>query len=125
MSEMAKAARAAMKSKIRRLTSGEPKAKVDASTWSPPEMMNTEAKTGLHATNFETRDAVQIGLRPYVADEDADEGFLADPVVAFTARVEPERTARLARCAGGHGLRRHVQAFQPTKSLEVAEACGS
>lgn len=47
MSEMAKAARAAMKSKIRRLTSGEPKAKVDASTWSPPEMMNTGAKVGM------------------------------------------------------------------------------
>jgi hypothetical protein len=44
---MAKAARAAMKSKIRRLTSGEPKAKVDASTWSPPEMMNTGAKVGM------------------------------------------------------------------------------
>lgn len=47
MSEMARAARAAMKSKIQRLTSGEPKAKVDASTWSPPEMMNTGAKTGM------------------------------------------------------------------------------
>lgn len=47
MSEMARAARAAMKNKIQRLTAGEPKAKVDASTWSPPEMMNTEAKTGM------------------------------------------------------------------------------
>lgn len=47
MSEMARAARAAMKGKIKRLTSGEPKAKVDASSWTPPEMMNTEAKTGM------------------------------------------------------------------------------
>lgn len=47
MSEMARAARAAMKNKIQRLTAGEPKAKVDASTWSPPEMMNTGAKTGM------------------------------------------------------------------------------
>jgi hypothetical protein len=36
-----------MKGKIKRLTSGEPKAKVDASSWTPPEMMNTEAKTGM------------------------------------------------------------------------------
>jgi hypothetical protein len=47
MSEMAKAARAAMKAKAKRLGSGEPHEKVDASSWSPPEMMNTGAKTGM------------------------------------------------------------------------------
>ena len=47
MSEAAKAARAAMKTKAKRLTNGEPHAKVDASSWTPPEMMNTGAKTGL------------------------------------------------------------------------------
>lgn len=47
MSEMAKAARAAMKKKAASMSSGEPRAKVDASTWTPPEMMNTGAKTGL------------------------------------------------------------------------------
>lgn len=47
MSEMARAARAAMKAKASRLSSGEPKAKVDASTWTPPEMMNTGMKTGM------------------------------------------------------------------------------
>lgn len=48
MSSMAKAARAAMKAKASRMGGkGEPKAKVDASTWSPPEMMNTGMKTGM------------------------------------------------------------------------------
>jgi hypothetical protein len=44
----AKAIRAAREAKATRLGSGgDPKQKVDASTWTPPEMMNTEAKTGL------------------------------------------------------------------------------
>ena len=47
MSEAAKAARAANKAKANRLAAGDPKAKVDASSWTPPEMMNTEKKTGL------------------------------------------------------------------------------
>ncbi len=47
MSDQAKAARAAMKAKVKRLVSGEPHAKVDASSWTPPEMMNTGAKTGM------------------------------------------------------------------------------
>lgn len=48
MSEMAKNARAAMKAKAMRMGGkGDPKAKVDASSWSPPEMMNTGAKVGM------------------------------------------------------------------------------
>jgi len=47
MSEASKAARSAMKKKIARITAGDPRTKVDASSWTPPEMMNTEAKTGL------------------------------------------------------------------------------
>ena len=47
MSEAAKAARAANKAKANRLAAGDPKAKVDASSYTPPEMMNTEKKTGL------------------------------------------------------------------------------
>lgn len=44
----AKAIRAAREAKAKRLGSaGDPKQKVDASTWTPPEMMNTNAKTGL------------------------------------------------------------------------------
>ena len=48
MSEMAKNARAAMKAKATRMGGkGDPKTKVDASSWSPPEMMNTGAKVGM------------------------------------------------------------------------------
>jgi|GEM_PF-1191062 len=44
----AKSIRAAREAKAKRLGSaGDPKQKVDASTWTPPEMMNTNAKTGL------------------------------------------------------------------------------
>jgi hypothetical protein len=43
---MAKAARAAMKQKAKRLTT-DPHKKVDASSWEPEEPMNTGAKTGL------------------------------------------------------------------------------
>lgn len=46
MSEASKAARAAMKSKIKRITSTDPKAKVDASSWTPPEPLNADIKTG-------------------------------------------------------------------------------
>ena len=47
MSDMAKQARSAMKSKAQRLTTADPHQKVDSSTWTPPEPLNTEAKTGL------------------------------------------------------------------------------
>ena len=47
MSEMAKKARAAMKDKAQKLSSGDPKQKVDSSSWSPPEALNTTAKTGM------------------------------------------------------------------------------
>lgn len=47
MSDMAKAARAAMRGKARRFASADPHKKVDASSWTPPADMKTEAKTGL------------------------------------------------------------------------------
>lgn len=44
----AKSIRAAREAKAKRLGSaGDPKTKVDSSSWTPPEMMNTGAKTGL------------------------------------------------------------------------------
>lgn len=46
MSEAAKAARSAMKSKAERLTKADPSQKVDSSTWSPPEALNADVKTG-------------------------------------------------------------------------------
>lgn len=48
MSEHAKSARAAMKAKAKRMgDAGDPKARVDASSWTPPEMLNSGAKTGM------------------------------------------------------------------------------
>lgn len=47
MSEMAKKAREAMKAKAKSLSSADPSKKVDSSTWTPPEPLNTEVKTGL------------------------------------------------------------------------------
>lgn len=47
MSDMAKQARAAMKAKASKLTSADPHQKVDSSTWTPAEPLNTEVKTGL------------------------------------------------------------------------------
>lgn len=47
MSEASKAARSAMKSKVKRLTTTDPKTKVDASSWTPPEPLNADVKTGM------------------------------------------------------------------------------
>jgi len=48
MSDMAKQARAAMKAKAKSLSAAtDPKTKVDSSTWTPPEPLNTTAKTGM------------------------------------------------------------------------------
>jgi hypothetical protein len=47
MSDMAKEARAAMKSKAKRLGTTDPHQKVDASSWTPPEPLNADVKTGL------------------------------------------------------------------------------
>jgi len=46
MSDLAKSARKAMRGKASRLASTDPHRKVDASSWTPPEPLNTEAKTG-------------------------------------------------------------------------------
>ncbi len=47
MSETSKRAREAMKAKAHRLAHGDPHEKVDASSWEPPEMLGTTAKTGM------------------------------------------------------------------------------
>jgi hypothetical protein len=44
---MAKKAREAMKDKAKKLAGGDPRQKVDSSSWSPPEPLNTTAKTGM------------------------------------------------------------------------------
>ena len=47
MSEMAKKAREAMKDKAKKLSSADPRQKVDSSSYTPPEPLNTTAKTGM------------------------------------------------------------------------------
>ena len=47
MSEMAKAARAAMKKKAEGMTKADPHQKVDSSTWTPPEALNADVQTGM------------------------------------------------------------------------------
>lgn len=47
MSSMAKTAREAMKAKAKRLGSSRPTEKVDSSTFTPPELLNADVKTGL------------------------------------------------------------------------------
>lgn len=47
MSEMAKAARAAMKKKAQSMTTADPHQKVDSSTWTPSDALNADVKTGM------------------------------------------------------------------------------
>jgi hypothetical protein len=47
MSDMAKQARAAMKAKAQRLTADRPLERVDSSTFTPPEMLKADVKTGM------------------------------------------------------------------------------
>lgn len=47
MSDMAKQARAAMKAKAQRLGADRSTEKVDSSTWTPPELLNADVKTGM------------------------------------------------------------------------------
>lgn len=47
MSQTAQTARDAMKAKAKRLASADPQTKVDSSTWTPPEALNADVKTGM------------------------------------------------------------------------------
>jgi hypothetical protein len=47
MSDMAKQARAAMKAKAKSLTADRPLEKVESSSWTPPELLNADVKTGM------------------------------------------------------------------------------
>ena len=54
MSEMAKTAREAMKAKAKRLGSSGSTEKVDSSTFTPPELLNAQAKTGMRPVSRRT-----------------------------------------------------------------------
>jgi hypothetical protein len=71
MSEMAKKARAALKEKAKRLGSDRPTQKVDSSTWSPPELLEADVKTGLRPISrraYKSGGKVQGACAPTRAD---------------------------------------------------------
>ena len=70
MSEMAKKARAAMKAKAKSITT-DPHQKVDSSTWTPPEPLETTAKTGMRPVS---RRAYKKGGKVEGAKAKADMG---------------------------------------------------
>ena len=90
MSEMSKAARAAMKAKANRMGGkGEPRAKVDSSDWTPPEMMNTDVKTGMRPLS---RRAFRKG------------GKVVEMCGGGPAAMRADRKQRKQRKAGGRSL---------------------
>lgn len=68
MSEMAKTARKAMKDKVKRLVEqADPKAKVDGSSYTPPEMLDADVQTGMRPISrrqFKRGGAVAEGEEP-------------------------------------------------------------
>ena len=71
MSEMAKTAREAMKAKAKRLGSDRPTEKVDSSTFTPPELLNAQAKTGMRPVSrraYKSGGKVQGECAPVRAD---------------------------------------------------------
>lgn len=71
MSEIAKKARAAMKAKANRLGSSRPLEKVDSSTFTPPELLNADVKTGLRPVSrraFKSGGKVSGNAAPKRAD---------------------------------------------------------
>jgi len=71
MSEMAKAARAAMKKKAEKMTTADPHQKVDSSTWTPPDALNADVKTGMRPVSrraFKKGGKVEGDCAPMRAD---------------------------------------------------------
>ena len=71
MSEMAKKARAALKEKAKRLGADRPTQKVDSSTFTPPELLNADVKTGLRPLSrraYKSGGKVQGECAPMRAD---------------------------------------------------------
>jgi len=71
MSEMAKAARAAMKKKAEKMTTADPHQKVDSSTWTQAEPLNADVKTGMRPVSrraFKKGGKVEGACAPMRAD---------------------------------------------------------
>jgi len=71
MSEMAKSAREAMKAKAKRLTTADPGQKVSSTTWTPPEPLDADVKTGMRPVS---RRAFKSGGKVSGADASCNMG---------------------------------------------------
>ncbi len=105
MSEASKAARKAMKAKISRITRTDPKSKVDASGYSPPDALDADVKTGLRPIS---RRQFRRGGKVF-----ANEGIPTMPRADKKARqgavgfgsegvAKKSRAERMARATGGN-----------------------
>ena len=105
MSEASKAARKAMKAKISRITRTDPKSKVDASGYTPPDALDADVKTGLRPIS---RRQFRRGGKVF-----ANEGIPTMPRADKKARqgavgfgsegvAKKSRAERMARATGGN-----------------------
>ena len=120
MSETAKSARAAMKAKAQRLGGKDrPLEKVDSSSWTPPEMLNADVKTGLRPLS---RRAYKSGgkVKGDAAKARADRPKRKNGGSALTADSLINRNVKSAN-AEREGAGKHVGGF---KKGGRAEKCG-
>ena len=120
MSEEAKKARAAMKAKAQRLGGADrPLEKVDSSSWTPPEMLNANVKTGLRPVS---RRAYKAGgkVEGAAAKARADRPKRKNGGSALTADSLINRNVKSAN-AEREGAGKHVGGF---KKGGRAEKCG-
>jgi hypothetical protein len=120
MSETAKSARAAMKAKAQRLGGKDrPLEKVDSSSWTPPEMLNADVKTGLRPLS---RRAYKSGgkVKGDAAKTRADRPKRKNGGSALTADSLINRNVKSAN-AEREGAGKHVGGF---KKGGRAEKCG-
>ena len=111
MSETAKSARAAMKAKAQRLGgSDRPLEKVDSSTWSPPELLNSTTKTGARPL---TRRAYKSGgkVKGVEAKARADRPARKTGDASLSANSLINRNVKAAN-AEREGAGKHIGAFK-------------
>jgi hypothetical protein len=103
MSDMAKAARAAMKAKAKKITTAnDPSEKVSSTTWTPPEPLNADVKTGLRPVS---RRAFKTGGK----------------VMGVKAKANMGQKPRAKKDTGG-GLRSESTQYEKAKRNAVDEA---
>jgi len=120
MSETAKSARAAMKAKAQRLGgSDRPLEKVDSSSWSPPEMLNSTTKTGARPL---TRRAYKSGgkVKGVEAKARADRPARKSGDASLSANSLINRNVKDAN-SEREGAGKHIGAFKKGGRAEKCE----